>query len=296
MKNLNKNDEHPAIVQLREKALQCKEELLKILDDWYYFQLIVQPRIIFEYESLFGDLECEIFDKSKVSNELERKVEIFSQKIKVGERINEKTIHFVNSLVEKEIKIKDNIQSNKINSFSNNSTKENNSFKRTVSLSDENQLFCTSFIERKKEKEIPHLYRSLVKKLHPDVSAEDDNFKKYWQHIQEAYKSKNFQHLKIFHQTLCDSDKEYPSNTNEEISLRNEIRELEKNIATEKRNFQQFKEEEPFVYLDKLNDSLWIIRRKRKLREKIFQIDRQIQYNKRLLRMFTGRTEIAKSA
>lgn len=45
--------------------------------------------------------------------------------------------------------------------------------------------------------------------------------------------------------------------------------------------------QEPFVLEEKLNDRTWIMRRKKALRDRVFQIDRKISFNKKIINSLT---------
>ncbi|MGB9913594.1 MAG: hypothetical protein ACPLRO_09530, partial [Candidatus Kapaibacteriota bacterium] len=65
------------VKQLREQIAQQKELLLDLIEQWYYLRYIVQPRLQFEYEKIFGDLENELEEKATICNSMERKLELF---------------------------------------------------------------------------------------------------------------------------------------------------------------------------------------------------------------------------
>lgn len=251
--------------ELRERIAECRKELLRLLEDWHYMQTVAGPRIMFTYDGIFGDLEIDYQKKDKYAVELERRVEILSIKLKNGERLTPKTLEIVDNIVEKEANSNDNKRSNSGEGF------------LPRSKSHEN-----------KEKEIPRVYRKIVKRLHPDLRGETEEYSKYWDNVQEAYRRRNLHRLKLFDQTLCVEDKNYPDLKSEEIALRGEIRQLEMNIAVERRKLEKLKDQEPFSFEEKLEDNIWIANRRRLLKEKIFQTEIKIQKNRRMLRSLTG--------
>lgn len=268
--------EHPVITELKEKINSCRQQLLGLLSDWHYMLNIVQPRLMFTYETLFGDLEIEVHRKSKIAAQLDRRVELLSYRLKKGETLNPHVVEFVERVVKnefnKEDKIKFSSNDSQYHSINNNST---NYYK---------------YDNSNNKQDLPHLYRTIVKKLHPDIAGESEDFKKYWESVQEAYKTANYHRLKLFHKTLCaDENKDFSDISSEELALRNEIFELQQNIILEKKRIDKLLNQEPFIFEDKFDDSLWVARRKRKLKERLFQLDRQIRYNQRLLRSLTGK-------
>ena len=267
--------EHPIILELKNRILKCKEELLCLLDDWHYLQNVKQPRIMFIYETIFGDIEVEIQKKSFSQEELERRVELLSIKIRNGERLNDDTIKFVDRVVSNEF-------NRQYRSNGNGKEYQYNPNNRYA-----NSSYPFNYQENKQS--VPHLYRTIVKKLHPDVAGETEYFKRYWNNVQFAYKNNDLHRLNMFYKALCKEEKTYPDINSEEMALRQEIREMEMDIATERRNLDRMKNQEPFIFEDKLDDHIWIIKRKRKLQEQLFQLDRKIRHNQKLLLTLTGK-------
>jgi hypothetical protein len=266
MEYYQKISEHPVIVELRKRLDKCRGELLKLLSDWHYLQNVLQPQLIFTYENIFGDLEEEFQNKSRVASELDRRLELLSIKLRKGETLNRRTVEFVNRVVKNEFKRMD---SPKITERTNPNEIQSKNY-----INSENQI----------NNEIPVLYRKIVKKLHPDIAGESDLFKKYWDNVQDAYRNRNYHRLRLFHQILYSSvNEKYNDPRSEEMTLRSEIREFEVNISAEKRRIDSLMKQEPFIYVDKLDDKIWIARRKRKIMEKLFQIERQIRHHERVL-------------
>jgi hypothetical protein len=252
--------EPPVILELKKRLNGCRNELLKLLDDWHYFQNVLHSQIMFTYETIFGELEYELHLKSRIASELERRLELLSIKLQRGEKLNNKTFNFINRIVNNEFKRLDN------------------QFEEDIQYSNDNSNYI--YKNSKQEKAIPTLYRKIVWKLHPDVAGNTDLFQKYWDNVQDAYKSKNYHRLNLFYKILySNTEQEIVNSQTEEYILRTEIRELEKNIDIEKHKIANLMEQEPFIFVDKLDDEIWVARRKRKLLNKLFQIDRQIRYN-----------------
>ncbi len=263
---------HPEINELKQRIKECKDDLLALLEDWHYLQTVVQPRIMFVYETYFGDLENEIESKSDSAARLDRRVELLSIKVRRGESLTEKTISFVDRIVKHEFdKDKKTIPHSSFNG------KPRYSYR-----------YNSKAVDYEMEaRELSSLYRNLVKLLHPDVAGETDNFIRYWDNVLQAYKSNDLHRIKLFYKTLCVEEKEYLDTEQEKEDLSREIQDLKLSVEVEKRKIERIKTEEPFSIEDKLNDASWITSRKRKLREQLFQIDKQIHYNQKLLKALT---------
>ncbi|MFP4529215.1 MAG: hypothetical protein ACLFQX_11740 [Candidatus Kapaibacterium sp.] len=271
---MNTDSGYENIEQLRLRIADCRTELLNLLDLWHYLQNIVHPRLMFTYDGIFGDLEYEMEKKSRQACEIERRVELLSIKLRKGERLTEKTIKFIDMVVSKEFE------------------RSKRASAPPIPTNGKNGQTRKIFIPADSTDSVGRLYRNIVKRLHPDVVGESEYFRKYWDNVQDAYKKGNVERLKLFHKTLCINATE-PRNDprEEERELRRQIRELEISIGRERNKIDKLRTQEPFVWEDKLDDIIWITRRKRRMRERIFQIDRRIQQNKRMLRSLTaGRT------
>jgi hypothetical protein len=275
--NYSKNiTEHQSVNELRRRIKECKSTLLNLLDDWHFFQNVLQPRIMFIYETFFGDLEAELHNKTRSAAELERRIELLYYKINKGEPITEKTIEFINNLVNKE--------------FERYRADLNNA---NISFDKKNNEQIDIIIN---DLDIGYIYRQLVKRLHPDINGYTEEFEKYWGNVQDAYQHNNRHRLRMFFKILCvDEDGFIDSNMNEELKLRNEVKELELNIDMEKRKIDRMKRQEPFIFEDKLKDFSWIEKRQGILKEKISYLERQIQQNESLLKAITVNSELTPS-
>lgn len=272
MKFDNKN--HPIITNLKSRIADCKYQLLNILEEWYHLQNVIQPKLIFTYESLFGQLENELRIKNQVAYELDKRVELLSIKIRKGEKISESTIKFVEIMIEKE--------SERIKRLGNHS--QNYNVNNSIPNCSVNDNY-----------EIPQIYRKLVKRLHPDaVGEESPEYKKFWDHIQVAYQNRDSLRLRLYAQTLLNNeDTGIQDIHSERIKLNTEIRELEINIINAKNKLNMLKREEPFNLENKLNDHIWVATKQRNLKEKIFYLDRKIDYKERMLKSLTNGQYIA---
>lgn len=243
---------------LRKDISKCREELLGVLQEWHYLCNILQPRLLFIYNSIFGSLEHELEQKKKNAAAMEKRLQLIQQMISRGRKLDRHTLDKISDTVTLETK-KHPVDTNpgldyrQVNHFDNSDLKGSN------------------------KRILPSLYRKIVKKLHPDVSDNNDYFNDFWYCVQDAYKNKNVRRLELFHQTLCtDENKTYKNEYSEVLDLRNEIRKLKMNIASEKRSMERFRKREPFVFEKNLENKYWIARRKSVLRKRISHEDEKI--------------------
>lgn len=266
------------ITELLESIETLRGKLLEVMDLWHYYQTDVYQQIMFHYDKIFGDLEDEIDAKNQTAGELERKLDLLRIKTRKGENVSNATMRFVNTIIEREQKRHSSL-GNKQNTkpFQAKKDAKADNDKKAKQLQ---ELRC----EVNDNYEIPVLYRNLVKKLHPDVTANEDYFKRYWNNVQTAYRSKDLDSLRMLHLSLCDVDELVKvDNRNVEISLKTTIFELEQSIKKQELKIKNLKYQEPFNLEDKLKDKHWIANRKNQLRERLFQIDRRIQHHNKLI-------------
>lgn len=265
-----KNNDHPVIRELNQRVENCKATLLNLLNEWHFLREDIAGSISFSYDTIFGNLENELQNKSGKADDLENRVRILAVKLKKGEKITGKTIRSINAYVDK--KSKKHKKQNVLSNF------EKNENKNAIERNPVNADY-----------EIPYLYRSLVKIMHPDTNGDNEYFRNFWLNVQNAYKSEDLDRLRLFYESLCKTrDNSFKSIKAEEISLRTEIKQFEFNIDKQKEKIEKLKKNEPFIFEDKLNDKRWISRRKRVLNDRIYRMERRINYNVKLLRNLTN--------
>ncbi|MFN3306187.1 MAG: hypothetical protein ACK42Z_03250 [Candidatus Kapaibacteriota bacterium] len=254
------------IRHLREQIEEQKKILLELVERWYYLRYELQPKIEFEYEKIFGDLENEIEQKVELCNKIERKIELLFVKINRGMKITRDVCEFVEKSVEKAID-----QSFNTSKISHNSD-STNSFGKTETAVDDNHKI-----------DFNSMYRKLVKLLHPDLSGETEHFKKFWVPIQDAYKEKNFSKIRVFYKILCENFTNLDDNDDVARKLEEELREIKLMIGIERRVLDRMILQEPFIYEKSLKNPVWIKEHRKKLLEKISFLERQIDFNRKLL-------------
>ena len=276
---MDKNDNYKVIKELKNQIQQCRNELLEVMEEWYYMKYVVQPRLLYKYDNIFGKLEFEIKKRKRSANELERRIELISSRINRGQKLTETTLNFIDKVVKREFEIID---------------KKNPPGYSDVRISyNQPNMFFKTRAQIEREEKIPHMYRTIVKQLHPDLAGEEtESFKKHWNNVQHCYKDSDLEHMILFYRTLCPDDEEktgYPDS--EELALKKEIGELKYNINREKRRLEQIKKEEPFTFEEKLDDRFWVAKRKRNLMDNLFTIDSNIRDKKRTLKAITSGKE-----
>ncbi len=253
---------------LREKIEEQRRILLELIEKWFHYRYVVQPRILFEYEKIFGELENELEEKAEICNKIERKVELFFVKISRGMKITRDIWNIVEKSVES------NFQTNQRNFVK--ESKDGNSLPWVIQhISDNNENL---------QSELVKMYRQLVKKLHPDVAGENEFFKKFWISIQDAYKEKNYAKIRVFYKLLNSDFANFEFEKDVIRKLEDELKEFKLMVNIEKRIIERMLNREPFTYEKNLKNPLWIEQHKAELKKKIHFLEKQIDFNSRLLK------------
>lgn len=249
---------------LREQIEEQKQQLLELIEKWYYLRYVVQPRLQFEYEKIFGELESELEEKTSICDTMERKLELFFVKISRGMKINRKVWDFVEkSVSEPQVK---NVSQNQKSSIG---------YSSTIPIRNNKEDHLNN--------ELTKMYKALVKQLHPDLAGETEVFKKFWVPIQDAYKERNYSKIRIFYKILNENFDNFDFQEDTIKKFEEELKELRLMVAIERRVIERMLLQEPFIYEKNLKNPHWIEEHKKKLKEKIEFIEKQIDFNRRLL-------------
>lgn len=261
------HDTNAKINELKERISQLKNEIWNLLDEFYYYTNIVYSQIMFEYDSLFGDLEEQILERDKLVKELEFKINALSSK-----------------------------NNHKNHNFTKPKSANNYEYITSKAISTNNQKYFVPNCKVNEQYEAQQLYRQIVKKLHPDVAGITPEFERFWNNIQDSYKNTDVQRLRIFYQTIVQdpTNKNIPDQSREIAALQMEIRDLEYNLQKLKTRLKNMLDQEPYIFRDKLKDKFWIAARKQKLMLKLFQIDNAILDRKRTLRNLAENNKVEK--
>ncbi len=261
--------------ELRVRVKELRMKIRMVLDEWYTLQNIDRPRLLAEYDRHFRDIEIEIQRKTLESSEIGRRVELLTLKKDRGETLTSEIISLVNSFVDKEF-----VQFHK---------RINEAYSMT-----EEQRRQSAVIENQTDNdgELPKLYRAIVKKLHPDVSSENDGFSKFWHTAQDAFTNKNLQKMRSLYTLICLEDDEniqkHPVSLSEEDKLQAGIKELEIRLERETRKLNRLKNEEPFTLKKNLHDEEWCKQHRQKLENELHKKSAEIKQFKLLLEQLTG--------
>jgi hypothetical protein len=250
--------------ELQQELENSRKELIGLIENWLDIKNNIYPQILDEYKSEFGDLENQLEDKQKESEELD---------------------NYLSEIL-------------KINSVPN-SGRTNGTIPRL-----EKSGFCFDTFDKDFSRdilpessvnnryEVIRHYRTLVKQLHPDVSGITSEFRKYWVDIQDSYKKDNLPRLRLFSAALVKTGELPPERMRAFEYLRNQIREISRLANIEKSKLEMIKKSKPFEVRQKLKDKSWVSRRKKALLARISTLDIIISTKRsRLVKLQSGPKE-----
>ena len=266
--------ENTGIVRaLREKLVQKREELLDILSEKDKLDKTIKPKILYEYEMIFGALESELQEKNRIAQIYEEELLKLMTKTKRGEGIS-------NSLLSE---TKNTIEDNIINKQS--------KAKSGINNEEGKFLLVNGSINNDESKEMKLMFRKLVKYIHPDVNKGQNYFSKHWDSILDAYKMKDFGRIIAYYNLICVEDDENQSNHINSVSLEDGIMKIQRRIDFERRKLQRTLMSEPYSLKEKLSDENWKEERLQSLKLKIKECEKSLDVSMRLFDSFKQNAE-----
>lgn len=144
--------------------------------------------------------------------------------------------------------------------------KEINDFKKKLK---ESKDYITSPIVTDEElKEIKLIFRTLAKKLHPDIVGDLDEIdQNLWYQVLEAYENNDLLSLIVLNDTIDNNIKK--DDKVDYNNLENRINRIEKEIEIIKQDINNAKKEFPFNIEDKMNDPKFVEDKKKQLVQEI---------------------------
>lgn len=265
--NIKSKIPHPVINELRFRLEDARTELMSLVENWFHLKFNILPELSFTYDGIFGELEEELAGKSQFCSNQEHELRWLSEELKID--LQSFKTHNIKSLnFKKDYEI---IDSEDLKSDLFDDSRYQNSTRYNCDINE--------------KYESAQLYRQLAKKLHPDSSGNSELFVKYWDGVQDAYKSNNIYRLRLLHLIICYQFSDgFRDKKTEELYLRNELNQLQRFVSGERKKLSYIQTQEPFIFMDKLDDERWIIRRRNSILDKISMIDKEILHNDDLLK------------
>lgn len=239
---------HPQITKLREQRKELLRRLTDVVGELQHLKDHILPDLVNEYDRHFRVLEIALQKKTLETAELTRREELFYIKLSRGEKLTPKMIEVVNTMVDREFE------------------RVKKRLRETFDMTDEErEQAANKRMEAHNESEFASMYRSIVKKLHPDASAESATFEKYWHSAQEAYQSRNMRELQTIHDMICEAEEDdtfantpFANVSSAEKYLEGEILRLESRLRNEERRLREIVNNPPYTLRELMKSPTWI--------------------------------------
>jgi hypothetical protein len=222
-----------------EKLNSLKSELAKLISDRDYLENTIKKNLEALYVTRIGKNEYELFNLECQLARLKRKIELIQIRINHGKNVN---------LFEVEKQLDD----------------EYSKWQKKIDgmLSDikASEARLNSLMSEKETREFQSLYRSLVKKLHPDVNAnQSEKEALLWDRTQIAYKLgdiEELQTIKLLLEGIGEEDiKKDPDSL---YLIDRQIEALKEKISRLTRYIKELKSEFPFTIENNIKDESWV--------------------------------------
>lgn len=263
---------HPEQTELAARFAAAKRGIREALEEWHRLSTIVRPKLNATYATYFGELERRLQIAAVASSELARRVELLSIKVARGERLTSEIVTLINTVVDKE--------------YARYHRRLREAFDMTV---DERSRAAELRIDATDDAELVNMYRSLVKRLHPDATGSDAPDGAYWHRVQTAYRDRNVSQLRALLSVVGAADVDDAQTSSWDLGKwQHEVDVLEQRRDVEERKLRRLRMQEPFVHETELDDEVWRAAHVRELELAIHEKEREIAEHREHYRALTG--------
>jgi hypothetical protein len=263
---------HPDVARLRARCIELRGQLRSAAEEWHRLSTKERPRLSSIYDLYFGDMEREYQRLALDDAELFRRIELLSIKVARGEVLTPEMIDYVNRVVDKEYeryrqRIREAFDMNGVE-------REEAARQRGNAPSDD---------------ELVKMYRTLVKRLHPDAVGEQPDLEPMWQRVQDAYAERNVSQLRsILAMLEADIVDDASMDGWDVARLQREIDTLSSRLRVEERKLARLRATEPLSIGDKIEDGEWRAMHKRMLEDRMNEKRKEYDDHRARYREITG--------
>lgn len=263
---------HPEIQQLQRQCSDLRGRIRAAVEEWHQRSTVERPRLAALYDRYFGALERDYQRLAVQTAELFRRVELLSIKVARGERLTPDIIENVNRVVDKE--------------YARFHRRLHEAFDMT---SEQRNAQAAAQAEQHDDDELVKTYRVLVKKLHPDAVGQASDVDPLWQQVQDAYTSRNLQHLRsILSMLEADVSSDQTTQGWSIERLQREVGLLTSRLDMERRKLTRLRASEPLSLADQLTDASWRDAHELDLRARLVAKQREYDETQRRYIEITG--------
>jgi len=253
---------------LREEIGSLRAELARLFDERLTIEYEQLPTLRSRYAELFGDLERTLQLRALELSERRRIVELISLKLDRGQKLDDRTIDLVVRSVRTEYgRVRARLHAA---SWSGGGTEERDSRPgRSVPRSADGS-------DRRRERradEVRMLYRTLVRRLHPDVVGADQDLRRTWDMVQRAYASHDIDLLRNLVVLGKAVTADLPTDVH---ALELEVVSLRRSIAVEEQHLADSRESELYAMKDRLTDESFVLAHRRAKEEEVGALEESI--------------------
>lgn len=263
---------HPEVQQLQRQCSDLRGRIRVAVDEWHQRSTVERPRLAALYDRYFGALERDYQRLAVQTAELFRRVELLSIKVARGERLTADIIENVNRVVDKE--------------YARFHRRLHEAFDMT---SEQRNAEAAEHSGQHNDDELVKTYRVLVKKLHPDAVGQAEDVDPLWQQVQDAYTSRNLQHLRsILSMLEADVSNDQTTQGWSIERLQREVGRLTSRLDMELRKLTRLRASEPLSLADNLDDAAWRDAHELDLRARLVAKQREYDETQRRYVEITG--------
>jgi len=232
---------HPEILRLRERATELRTALRTAAERGHRMSTQERPRLLALYDELFGELERELQDLALRCAELGRRVELLTVKVARGEKITPEIVDLVNKVVDKEY------------------ARFHQRLREAFDMSSsQREDVARARLGAEPDTELVDMYRTAVKRLHPDVANPSEEDTELWHRLQDAWEQRDASKLRTIITMLGADEPEAETVTNRGIDeLQHDVEQLEAKLRVEERKIRRMEGQEPFVFAAEIENDAW---------------------------------------
>lgn len=240
----------PDYKDLKDEIERLKIELSVLLLEQDELQFVICKNIETEYILKLGGLEYKVYEAQCTVLRYKRKIELIQMKKNRQEKINIQNIEAIldEEFREYEIKLQEHID------------KMNDALNRDKA----------KVLTEEENKELKKMYRTIVKKLHPDINPDvSESQKRLLDNAMEAYKSGDLKALRIIYEMIDDCIIEEDIDVMGKIIKKRD--ELKYHIKSIQDKIKRIKSEYPYNVKDIISDDKKVAQKKKGLEEILIQ-------------------------
>lgn len=232
---------HPEAQRLRARAAELRAALRVAAERGHRMSTQERPRLLALYEELFGELERELQDLALRCAELGRRVELLSVKLARGERITPEIVDLINKVVDKEY------------------ARFHQRLREAFDMSSsQREDVAKARLGAEPDTELVDMYRTAVKRLHPDVAQTSAEDTELWHRLQDAWEQRDAAKLRTIVTMLGADEPDADETTSRGIDeLERDVEQLEAKLRVEERKIRRMEGQEPFVFASEIENDAW---------------------------------------